>query len=249
MHFSLKFWVLSDIKSPIENCISLSFLSQPLLCIATPFSICTCAWRQTSCVLSRNFKRVSTLVDTSPFNNRTGSIGWYPYMRKNGLYSILLFGSEFATISTVGRNSRHLFRSETSLILQQSVCDIIAFILSSWPSLWGWYAVLYFSFVPSSDQISRRHLATNWAPWSIWMARGTPSSFTTCCQYNRAVAPTMVIFLQGIKCTILVAWSTTVIIESLVPPATVKSVTKSMLTSCHLTSGMVRDWRFPLHNV
>ena len=37
--------------------------------------------------------------------------------------------------------------------------------------------------------------------------------------------------------------------ESSVSPIAGKSVTKSMLTSCHLTSGKVRDWRLPFFNV
>ena len=50
-------------------------------------------------------------------------------------------------------------------------------------------------------------------------------SLTTCCQYNRlAASPAVVVFLHGIKCTILVARSTTVIMESSPSAAAGKSV-------------------------
>ena len=93
--------------------------------------------------------------------------------------------------------------------------------------------------MPSNHQISRHHLPMNYPLRSVWIARGTPCSFTTCYQYNRVAFPIVVVFLHGIKCTILVAQSIAVIIESLASPNISKSVTKSMLTSCHLTSGNV----------
>ena len=56
----------------------------------------------------------------------------------------------------------------------------------------------------SSVEISHNHLPINWAPHLVWIARGAPCSLTTCCQYSRATSPIVVVFLQGIKCTILV---------------------------------------------
>lgn len=199
MHNALQPEILGTQQHQIPNrkmYVPMFFVAVALLYCYTLFHLHTCLTPDFLCPLQK-FREGLDNGRLVPFQQVHKKHWVIPYIRKKRLYPRILLGSELTTISMVGKNSLHPPKSGTSLTRQQSVCETMASILSTWSWLKGWYAVPYFSFVPSKDQISCHHLPINNAPRLEWIAWGTPCNFTTCYQYNLAASPIVVLFFHG----------------------------------------------------
>lgn len=127
----------------------------------------------------------------------------------------------------------------------RSISSRIWFILSVWPSVWGWYAELRIRWVPRLVCNCSQKRATNWVPRSEMMVFGTPCKHSMRSTYNSAYFLAGYTVLTGRKCADLVSLSTTTQMESYPFWVWGNPTMKSMLISSHFHSGMFKGWRVP----
>ena len=118
-------------------------------------------------------------------------------------------------------------------------------VLSDWPSVWGWKAILNLNCVPNASWNDLQNLDVNYMPLSDIIEIGTPCIGTIRIRYNLAYWATVYVMQTGKKCAVLVNLSTITNIESNPLAVLGNLVTKSIVILSHFHSGMSKIWSVP----
>ena len=117
--------------------------------------------------------------------------GSYPQSMRKGEARVVSLGSAAAAKSTMGSNSDQL--SWWWLMNGRIRVAICWLTISVCPSVWPWWAVDNFNWIPRILQNSLQKSEINWGPRSDTMVVGAPRCRYTCSTNNRAIPAASVI--------------------------------------------------------